>query len=146
MVIYQINFTLMVYIVLVQKMHRQFIGKMSRKTNKKQKKTDKQKTYSAAKNKRFILQGARSWAVFQSGWKCTLLWKPPHCFFFFSICLHVIIVHPGLQASKSHTEVLGTSDAALNSCMFLGEWHTGHEWVKMGAWRIFRVSLKLSPI
>lgn len=48
-----------------------------------------------------------------------------------SVCLHVIIVHPGLQASESHTELLGTSDAAPNSCMFCGEWHPGHEWVKM---------------
>lgn len=49
MVIYQFNFTLMAYIVLVQKMCRQSTGKKSgcfpeKQANKKQKKTDKQKT------------------------------------------------------------------------------------------------------
>lgn len=146
MVIFQFNFTLMVYIILVQKVHRQPTGKISSCFPEKQTKINRQ-------TKNHILQlGIRglfyreqrcSWAVFQSGWKCTLLWKPPHCVFNLSSCDNC---SPRSPRQKVSHRTIRDIRCCSKLMYVLGEWRPGHEWVKMIAWTIVRVSLMLSPI
>lgn len=125
MVIYQFNFTLMAYIVLVQKMRRQSTDKKSgcfpeKQANKKTKENRQTKKHSLQLRMRGLFY--RKYAPGQ----CFRVDGTAHSSghpspIVSSVCLHVIIVLPGLQASESHTEVLGASDAAPNSCMFWGE-------------------------